>query len=376
MKLIAITTPFFRAGEAAEICRRIDSGWFRVHIRKPGSSPDELVTLLQSIPRRYYPALSLHDHFALAEEFSIGGIHLNGRNPLCPQGWRGIVSRSCHSIEELSQSTNLDYRFLSPVYDSISKPGYTGRFSPEELSGSNINLSNVFALGGVTRQRLPELKRAGFGGAAMLSEAWKNYSEMLQFITNTDRGLEEVLRGGCRWVQLRMKDASDREFTETAQRLIPLCRQYNATVIFDDRVELVSSLGADGVHLGKKDMPVPMARKILGPAKIIGATANTIEDVMAAFESGADYIGIGPYRFTTTKKGLAPILGLEGYQRIMSTCRNLGMTLPVVAIGGIQIPDLPLLKATGVDGVAVSGLILNATNPETTTKEILEIWKN
>ena len=91
----------------------------------------------------------------------------------------------------------------------------------------------------------------------MLSEAWKNYSEMLQFITNTDRGLEEVLRGGCRWVQLRMKDASDREFTETAQRLIPLCRQYNATVIFDDRVELVSSLGADGVHLGKKDMPVP-----------------------------------------------------------------------------------------------------------------------
>lgn len=210
----------------------------------------------------------------------------------------------------------------------------------------------------------------------MLSEAWKNYSEMLQFITNTDRGLEEVLRGGCRWVQLRMKDASDREFTETAQRLIPLCRQYNATVIFDDRVELVSSLGADGVHLGKKDMPVPMARKILGPAKIIGATANTIEDVMAAFESGADYIGIGPYRFTTTKKGLAPILGLEGYQRIMSTCRNLGMTLPVVAIGGIQIPDLPLLKATGVDGVAVSGLILNATNPETTTKEILEIWKN
>ncbi len=119
-----------------------------------------------------------------------------------------------------------------------------------------------------------------------------------------------------------------------------------------------------------------MARKILGPAKIIGATANTIEDVMAAFESGADYIGIGPYRFTTTKKGLAPILGLEGYQRIMNTCRNLGMTLPVVAIGGIQIPDLPLLKATGVDGVAVSGLILNATNPETTTKEILDIWKN
>ena len=328
----------FRAGEAAEICRRIDSGWFRVHIRKPGSSPDELVTLLQSIPRRYYPALSLHDHFSLAEEFSIGGIHLNGRNPLCPQGWRGIVSRSCHSIEELSQSANLDYRFLSPVYDSLSKPGYTGRFSPEELSGSNINLSNVFALGGVTRQRLPELIRAGFGGAAMLSEAWKNYSEMLQFITNTDRGLEEVLRGGCRWVQLRMKDASDREFTETAQRLIPLCRQYNATVIFDDRVELVSSLGADGVHLGKKDMPVPTARKILGPAKIIGATANTIEDVMAAFESGADYIGIGPYRFTTTKKGLAPILGLEGYQRIMSTCRNLGMTLPVVAIGGYRFP--------------------------------------
>ena len=374
MRLIAITQPYFPEGEEKDIRRLLDRGWERVHIRKPGADAAAVASLIERIPRRYYPAITLHDHFHLAERFGLGGIHLNGRNPSSPPGWRGLVSRSCHSIEETERYHNLDYLTLSPIYDSISKPGYKSGFSIESLR--KIRLDNVYALGGVTFARLGELQEAGFGGAAMLSEAWKTRQDMLQFITHTDRGLEEALRGGCRWVQLRMKDASDEEFSDMARRMLPLCRRHGATLILDDRVNLVGTLGADGVHLGKNDMPVSEARALLGPEKIIGATANTADDVMAAQDAGADYIGLGPYRFTTTKKRLSPILGAEGYDRIMTECRRRGLALPVVAIGGITLDDLPRLRLTGVDGVAVSGLILNATDIKNTTEKIICKWEN
>lgn len=197
---------------------------------------------------------------------------------------------------------------------------------------------------------------------------------VLQFITHTLDGLEEVLKGGCRWVQLRMKDVSDDEFAATAQGCVALCRRYDATVIFDDRVHLVALLGADGVHLGKSDMAVTEARRILGRDMIIGATANTADDVMAGYNAGADYIGLGPLRYTTTKKNLSPILGLDGYRSIVGGCRSLGMDLPVVAIGGIRTDDIPALRQTGVDGIAVSGLILNSENKQETTEEIIRKW--
>lgn len=374
MKLIAVTYPHFFEGESHAICRLLDRGWWRVHIRKPGADSESLARLLKSIPLRYHSRLSLHDHFELAERFDIGGLHLNSRCPSAPDDWKGLVSRSCHLPEELERFSNLDYLTLSPVFDSFSKPGYVSRFDLDELK--KLDLHNVFALGGVTADRLTLLTDTGFGGAAMLSEAWKTRNDMLQFITHTLVGLEEVLQGGCRWVQLRMKDATDEEFTETAHKFIPLCRKYGATLIFDDRVNLVTPLGADGVHLGKNDMPVEEARAILGRSKIIGATANTATDVMKAYSDGADYIGLGPFRFTLTKKNLSPVLGLDGYSDIVSQCRAQGMTLPIVAIGGIRLDDLDDLKATGVDGVAVSSLLLNATNIKETTEKIIKKWEN
>ena len=313
MRLIAITTPGFRENEAGEIRRLLDGGWWRVHIRKPGSDPESVVRLLREIPRGYYPRLSLHDHFPLAGEFGLGGVHLNSRNPRAPRGWNGLVSRSCHTLEEIQQGDEYDYQFLSPVFDSISKPGYLSRFTSEDLRRAAALSDRVFPLGGITRGRAPQLRAMGFTGCAMLGAAWNNNEPMLQFITHTSRGLEEVLRGGCRWVQLRIKGASDAEFAG---------------------------------------------------------------DIMDAFRAGADYIGLGPFRFTTTKQGLAPLLGLEGYRKIMADCRARGMNLPTVAIGGILTEDLPQLRLTGVDGIAVSGLILNSSNPEQTTKDILETWKN
>ncbi len=374
MKLIAITLPYFFDEESKAICRLLDSGWWRVHIRKPDADPDQVAELLGAIPNQYYEAISIHDHFDLAREFSLGGIHLNRRHSYPPEDWHGFVSRSCHTLDETARYSHLDYLTLSPIFDSISKPGYMSGFNLERLP--MVSLRNVFALGGVTHSRLAEISAAGFAGAAMLSEAWKTKNHMIQFITHTSDGLEDALKGGCRWVQLRMKDATDIEFTDMATRFIPLCRKYEATLIFDDRVHLVSALGADGVHLGKNDMPVAEARKILGPTKIIGSTANTASDVMAAYHAGADYIGVGPFRFTTTKKDLAPILGLDGYRGIMAECRHKGMNLPVVAIGGIRLDDLNELHKTGVDGVAVSGLILNSDDKKATTEKITYLWEN
>lgn len=182
-----------------------------------------------------------------------------------------------------------------------------------------------------------------------------------------------ALEGGCRWVQLRMKGATDDEVRPLALEAQQLCRRVGATFIIDDRVALVKALGADGVHLGKNDMPIAEARQFLGPNFIIGGTANTLEDVKAHHVAGADYIGCGPFRFTTTKEKLSPILGLEGYRHIISGMRQEGIPLPIVAIGGIETSDIADILSTGVTGVALSGVVLRAENPIEKMKEIISI---
>lgn len=188
-------------------------------------------------------------------------------------------------------------------------------------------------------------------------------------------GAELALKGGCRWVQLRMKDATDEEFLAEAKRVKQLCLEYGATFIIDDRVHLVAATGADGVHLGKNDMPISEARRILGSDKIIGGTANTIADVERHFLGGADYIGCGPFRFTTTKKNLSTILGIEGYRNIITSMKLRGIPLPVVAIGGIRPSDVADIMATGVSGIAVSGAVLNAVAPVAETRLFVEAMR-
>lgn len=192
---------------------------------------------------------------------------------------------------------------------------------------------------------------------------------MVQFITHfTERysyldSVKIALEGGCRWVQLRMKNADDQTMRKTAVEAMALCRAAGAVFIIDDNVHLAKELGADGVHLGKNDMPVPQARELLGDNFIIGGTANTIEDVAALYAAGADYIGCGPFRFTTTKEKLSPVLGLEGYRMIVEAMRKNGINLPIVSIGGITLEDIPDIMATGVNGIALSGSVLRAEDP-------------
>ena len=152
-----------------------------------------------------------------------------------------------------------------------------------------------------------------------------------------------------------------------------MCRKSGATFIIDDRVELVRELGADGVHLGLKDMPIADARSILGDRFIIGGTANTFDDVKSHWEAGADYIGCGPFRFTTTKQKLAPVLGLDGYRQIIRKLRAANINIPIVAIGGITESDIPAILQTGITGIALSGTVLRAANPIEEMKRIINI---
>ena len=201
---------------------------------------------------------------------------------------------------------------------------------------------------------------------------------MLMFITHpSDRysiaeEVQMVLEGGCKWIQLRIKDISDEEFRQTALEIIPLCKENEAFLVFDDRVELAMEMGVHGVHLGKNDMNPLQARETMGAEAIIGVTANTADDILRLKGWDVDYVGLGPFRYTTTKKNLSPLLGPDGYREVVNKVREADIPLPIVAIGGITLEDIPEIMATGVNGVAVSGSIINAPNPVKYTRQLIE----
>ena len=192
----------------------------------------------------------------------------------------------------------------------------------------------------------------------------------LQFITHHNGVYSYIdsarlaLEGGCRWIQLRMKDACESVLEETALVVQKMCREYDAIFIIDDNVSVAKKINADGVHLGKNDMSVAEARKLLGDRFIIGSTINSFDDMSSVLrDSRPDYFGCGPFRFTFTKKNLAPVLGYEGYR------------IPIVAIGGIRKDDIPPLLECGVHGIALSGSIINADNPVAEMRYISDIFK-
>lgn len=180
--------------------------------------------------------------------------------------------------------------------------------------------------------------------------------------------IQSTLDAGCEWIQLRFKHADEKEFSSVAEQVKNICENYNATFIINDNVELAKRIDADGVHLGLQDMSVIQARTILGGNKIIGGTANTLRDVLTRIQEKVDYIGLGPFRFTSTKTNLSPVLGLDGYRNIMNEVLKNKIHIPIYAIGGIAIDDVEALMNIGVHGIAVSGTITNHSDK----KELLQ----
>jgi thiamine-phosphate pyrophosphorylase len=185
--------------------------------------------------------------------------------------------------------------------------------------------------------------------------------------------IQAALSGGVQWIQLRLKNSNEEEIRKAGIMAKEMCSAYGAIFILNDHPAIAREINADGVHLGLSDMPVPEARDILGKGKIIGGTANTLDDVLKRVEEGCDYIGLGPFQFTTTKEKLSPVLGLRGYENIMDQLVKRGIFTPVYAIGGITETDIPLLMDTGVYGIAASGLINGLFNKQHLIAELNSI---
>jgi thiamine-phosphate pyrophosphorylase len=178
--------------------------------------------------------------------------------------------------------------------------------------------------------------------------------------------------GGVDWVQLRLKHATAGQWRQEAGNTLAVCRRHGARLIINDNVALAREVNADGVHLGKTDMPPAQARQLLGPGKIIGGTANTLADIETLAAAGVDYIGLGPLRFTRTKENLSPVLGLTGYQQLLAQCRRRGLQLPIIAIGGIIPADVAPLTRAGVYGLAVSAAISKSSDPAAAAHQLVQ----
>lgn len=200
----------------------------------------------------------------------------------------------------------------------------------------------------------------------------------LHYITQDVAGADhaELAKRACsagvEWVQLRVKNRSYNDWLEIALRTEMICRHHHAKFIVNDHVGIAKAVKADGVHLGKSDMEPREARKELGPDLIIGGTANTYSDIERLASQNVDYIGLGPFRFTETKENLSPVLGLEGYEKIIVECKRSGITIPIIAIGGIKVEDVKALMEKNVHGIAVSSAINLAEN----TSDIVKRFKN
>ena len=186
--------------------------------------------------------------------------------------------------------------------------------------------------------------------------------------------IEEALAAGCRLVQLRVKKEPETVVLEQAKKAKALCDRYNAKLVVNDYPNVAKSVGAWGIHVGLQDMSPGAVRAIVGREMIVGGTANTFEHIQQRVQEGVDYIGLGPFRFTSTKEKLSPVLGLEGYQRIMDQVKVAKIQLPIVAIGGIVSGDVAGLRDAGIHGVAISGAVMTALDQKAEVERINKLF--
>lgn len=202
----------------------------------------------------------------------------------------------------------------------------------------------------------------------------KELNTNLYFITDsTNYGeeeflfrIEEALKGGVTLLQLREKEKDTREYIELAKKVHSITKKYNIPLIIDDRVDVALAINAEGVHLGQSDMPVSMARKLMGTDKIIGATAKTVEQAKEAYKQGADYLGVGAIFPTTTKVKTV----LTSTDTLKDICNS--VPIPANAIGGLNKDNIDILKGIPIAGICVVSAIMKAKNPKKATIELIE----
>lgn len=178
--------------------------------------------------------------------------------------------------------------------------------------------------------------------------------------------VDEACKGGITLLQLREKNVGGREYLEKATKIKEITDHYNIPLIIDDRVDVALACDAAGVHVGSSDLPVSVARKLMGPDKIVGATAKTVDAALRAYEDGADYLGVGAIYPTTTKV----VTILTEVSTLQAICE--AVPIPVVAIGGLNSSNIDILKGTSIDGVAVVSAIMKSEKPREASAELKE----
>jgi len=199
------------------------------------------------------------------------------------------------------------------------------------------------------------------------------YISQGQTLTEQKNNILKALDAGAKWIQIRWKDADEKDRYVLAEQIKQTCSEFVASCIINDHPSLAAAVDADGVHLGLDDCSVTAARDILGAGKIIGGTANSFADVKQRISEHCDYIGLGPFNYTTTKQKLSPLLGIAGYENIIQQVRLAGLPpIPIFAIGGIsQLEDIQQLLEIGVYGVALSGIVTKTPNIVSSINKIL-----
>ena len=200
----------------------------------------------------------------------------------------------------------------------------------------------------------------------------KSFDSSLYFITDSSNyteqeflsRVEKALQGGVTLLQLREKDKTTREYIELAQKVHTITKQYNVPLIIDDRVDVALAIDAEGVHVGQSDMPVTLARKLMGENKIVGATTKTVEQAKEAFEQGANYLGVGAIYPTTTKVKTV----LTSTDTLRDICS--AVPIPVNAIGGLNKDNIDILEGIEISGICVVSAIMKADDPKTATEEL------
>ncbi len=180
--------------------------------------------------------------------------------------------------------------------------------------------------------------------------------------------VEEAVKGGVTMVQLREKEASSLEFYQLALRLKACLKPFHVPLIINDRIDIALACDAEGVHLGQSDLPVDVARKLLGKNCIIGLSLESVADAEEANRLDVDYVAVSPVYDTSTKTDTSKALGLDGVRAIRAATR-----FPTVAIGGIHLPNAASIIEAGADGLAVVSAIMSATDPQEAAKELKQI---
>ncbi len=386
-KIILFTAPEEINNEPQILTLCLQNGIDYLHIRKPQYSRQKLGDLIAAIPQCYHHKIKIHDHFSLTEHFNIG-VSLNSRNPIPPHK-AASIAKSMHSLAELADAHKYQYVTLSPICNSISKYGYNAQ-NNLKTAPQTTGIKNIIALGGQTVTNLHQTLQLQFAGAALMGDIWTNNNitsllnllrrrnMRLQFITNATTPEQTItqalqaLKGGCRWIQIRMKNSPAEEIEDVIAEIRPHTLAASCNLIIDDHVEIAAKALTDGVHLGKTDTDPAQARTLLPPYAIIGYTANSIEDLHHSMSLPIDYLGIGPLHKTTTKINAAAPLGIQTYRQIK---QNTDYNAPYVAIGGITTNDIQPLMQAGAMGVAVSAAITQADDPAKQTENFINILK-